>query len=124
MTRFDLKLTENKEIDLTNLKPGFVTGSDYIKQKINIELDFYFQEWFLDTRQGTQWRELVFIKGFNLAIIERHIRDRLLSIEEIREILTYNQELKKENNKNILVINFKVSTVDSDQVTILKEVVL
>lgn len=118
MTKLDLKLTDDKEIDLTNLKPVLLSGTDYIKQKLNIKLDTYFGEWFLDTRKGVKWKQLVLKKGYNLSEIELHVRNIIKEVDEVREILEYSQSLTGLK----LTINFKVSTTESDTVQILKEV--
>lgn len=83
-------LIENNTIRLT-------TGTDTIDQKIKVKLLFFFNEWFLDTRQGVPYYEKFFVKNPNIPELEVIIKDTILTTEGVIEILSFDSNFDKPN---------------------------
>ena len=84
---FDLKLNkgthdlllENNDISYTS------KDIDWVIQKIKIELQFFFGEWFLDNSLGFQWLEKVLIKNPNLNEVDDMIKLVILKYADSME---------------------------------------
>jgi len=83
-------LIENNEIRLTK-------GTETIDQKIKVKLLFFFNEWFLDTRQGVPYYEKVFVKNPNIPEIEVIIKNTILTTNGVIEMLSFDSVFDKPN---------------------------
>lgn len=86
MTEFaDFKLDEFGDLAVENNDFVLVTGSDAVRQRMQIALRHVNGECFLDRDAGTQYYEKILGKSSDLAR-RAEFRRRLLQIPEIREI--------------------------------------
>jgi hypothetical protein len=72
----DLSLDDSGQIEWVGMDPS--DAEDYarmILQRIECNLRFIRGEWYLDQRQGTPWREKVWVKNPDLKVIRRIVRD-------------------------------------------------
>lgn len=73
----------------------FVSGIDYYRQKVAIELQFFFGEWFLDTTLGIKFFEVVLIKNPDETLVNNLIKTAILDIDGMLEILEYDSVFDK-----------------------------
>lgn len=101
----DIKLDSDGNIDLSSGDIQFVEGIDFSKQSVKIRLKMAFGEWFLDTRMGVKYKELIF-SGHNtprkLERISNHLKSIILGTVGITTIKTYSQSIVKVGGKNVL----------------------
>lgn len=62
---------------------------DQTAQALRLELKLVAGEWFLDTTRGVDYFETVFVKGTQQARVESEFRDRILSVDGVRSLKTF-----------------------------------
>ncbi len=85
----DLKLNEQHDLDLNGGDLNLIAGAEKIRQQVEILLQTFLGEWFLNVEHGIPYYEKVLIKQANRAEIEAIIRDKIRSIEGVRRIQTF-----------------------------------
>lgn len=106
----DLKLTlDTHDLYWKKGDLSFTFGSCWLRQKIEVKLRFFYQEWFLDTSKGVDYYGMLFVKNPDINAIDNMIKITVLEIEEVLSMLSYqssyNAALRTMN------INFKVNSI-------------
>lgn len=103
----DIKLTNTGDIDIGAFKFEFVTGADYIIQKLAVVLRTFFGEWFLDTRAGIPYFEDILKKNYDPARIESVLKTAILDVPGVDQITAFDMNLVSPRQ---LEVNFTVNT--------------
>jgi hypothetical protein len=93
---------------LKDYQLSLVDGLDWIRQKLQIRLQFFYGEWYLDTTQGVKYFDEIFIKNPTLARIQSILRAVITDTPEVNELLEMQCEL--DNTKRQLSVKFTVNT--------------
>lgn len=110
----DLKLVDDKEdvndhdLYYENYDLGLVDEIDQIRQNLGIRLQFFYNEWFLDTSKGIKFYDIVFVKVPDLNLIASVMKTFILSTEGVLELLEYSQIYDRRLRK--LTVSCKVNT--------------
>lgn len=85
-----------------------IDNAERVAQQIQISLNFWLGEWFLNTNEGVPYLEYILVKNPN----ENHIRQILTeAIENIEGVETVkSMELTFERVKRVLTVNYTVTT--------------
>ena len=85
-----------------------IDNAERIGQQIKITLQFWFEEWFLDTTQGIPYLEYICIKNPNLQHIRQIFREAIMSVPGVDSVtqLTLNVNAKE----RILTVNYTANT--------------
>ena len=85
-----------------------IDNAERIGQQIKITLQFWFEEWFLDTTQGIPYLQYICIKNPNLQHIRQIFRKAILSVEGVEYVneLTLSVDAKQ----RILTVNYTANT--------------
>lgn len=104
----DIKLnTSTHEFDIdSDLK--MVTGQEAVAQRIKINLQFFFNEWFLDPQKGLDWFSAM-DKNYNQNFIDNMIILTITEDAEVINVLEYKTSRDKATRK--LNVSFKVLTI-------------
>ena len=105
----DIKLDKNAhDLLIENYDLSLVNGIDRVIQNLKIVIWFFFIEWYLDTSKGVRFYEDILIKNPNLPNIEVLLKDKILQVADVEEILEfdidYNAALRS------MSVTFKVRT--------------
>lgn len=106
----DLKLNDDNDIFTTGQDLTLTSEEDEVIQELNVRLQFFQEEWFLDITAGLPYLQTIFQKGTSLKTITSLFINEINEIEEVDEILEF--DLDFDNNKRVLTVTFKVQTVD------------
>lgn len=102
-----LDLLENDlRVDTFNL--SLVDGLDYIRQKLQIRLQFFYGEWFLDTTQGIKYFDEIFIKNPTLSRVQSILKAAITDTPGVNELLK--MECSIDNARRKLLVTFTVNT--------------
>jgi hypothetical protein len=91
-----------------NYDLALVEDIENVRQQLSIRLQFFYDEWFLDSTEGIKYYDVVFVKVPNLDLIASIIKTFILNTEDVLELLEYTQEFSRSLRK--LTITFKVNT--------------
>lgn len=109
----DLKLDlTTGDLLINNYDMVVVDEIDQIAQSIHIKLRTYKGEFFADTSAGMDYFNLILIKNPDMDIVATTIKEQILSVEGVREIIEYSQDLN--NALRTLTVTFKVDTIYGD----------
>jgi hypothetical protein len=72
----NLKLTNTGDLDFSSGNLGLVTGAAEVAQKLRVRYRFFLGEWYLDTRIGVPWFQVIFADGTP----EELIRSKLMKV--------------------------------------------
>jgi hypothetical protein len=82
---FDLKIDNNGDLELTDT--GDVRITESIVQAVRIRLFWFFREWRLGPALGFPYFEDVFVKNPNEAHIKGLIRDTIMGVKGVTDVL-------------------------------------
>lgn len=86
------------DLQLVNGRFRKITGKEEKAQKINARLGLFLGEWFLDSRVGSPWYEVVLVKNPDLEVVKQVFRRIIGSVEGIAEVrdvsLDFNTETR------------------------------
>ena len=74
-------------------------GGEEIRQRIQIRLKLFYQEWFLDREEGTKYYELIFLKGTSKEEVDLELQQRVQNTEGVRSISSWNSEIDERTRK-------------------------
>jgi hypothetical protein len=112
-TSHDLALVDN---DLF-----LVDGLDAIRQELDISLQFFLGEWFLDTRLGVPYFEKLLGHKPRLSAIKELFRDVIMKVNGVMSILDLNIDF--DGRERILSVSFRAGTVEGE-IDYTKELIL
>jgi hypothetical protein len=109
------KQQSDGDFDLTLGRLSLVTGSEEKAQKISNRLSIFKDEWFLDTRAGVPWFDVVLgIKNPDLEIVKRLLRKVILSVPGIIDL----PELEVEYDGAARTLTYTFRALDDEGVSI------
>jgi hypothetical protein len=88
-----------------------------VAQHVKQHLKFWEGEWFLDTTAGVPWIRFVFVKPFDRAVAEAVVKDALLSVPGVTEILAFDAAFHPER-RHFEVYGVQLQTEFDEVVTI------
>ncbi len=97
------------DLALRNFDLQLVRDAEHIRQNLAIRLQFFFEEWFLDSTEGVRYIDFVFVANPNLQNISSIMKATIQETAGVNAILRYTQTLDRRNRK--LSIAFKVDTI-------------
>jgi len=109
-------LLENGDLCFRN---GDIVLKNSVRQKINIRLKWFFQEWRWDDELGLPYFEHIFIKNPDVNQIRELIEDEIFNVEEVTEVNDVTISIDKTSRKAI--ISYEAVT---DQETYREEVAI
>lgn len=85
-----------------------IDNAERIGQQIKITLQFWFQEWFLDTTKGIPYLEHICVKNPNLQHVRQIFREAIQSVDGVDSVteLTLNVNAKE----RILTVTYTANT--------------
>ncbi|RKZ08920.1 hypothetical protein DRQ25_07830 [Candidatus Fermentibacteria bacterium] len=106
----DIKLGETShDLEFENFDLSLVKDLDYLIQKVKIKLMMFYKEWFLDTKVGMDYFNVIFGKKRNLNMIDNLIILTITEVKEVTEILEYSSEFDRASRK--LTVTFKADSI-------------
>lgn len=106
---YDLALNvDNWDLVFHNNDLMIIDNAERIGQQIKITLQFWFEEWFLDTTQGIPYLQYICIKNPNLQHIRQIFREAIQSVPDVDSVteLTLNVNAKE----RILTVTYTANT--------------
>ena len=80
----DILLTRDGDLNINDW--GDISLTNSVRQAIRIRLLWFFQEWRFAPGLGVPYWEEVFVKNPNIGRIRRHVRDQVMSVEEVQGV--------------------------------------
>jgi len=87
----------------------FVTGAEYVVQRLRIRLDIQVGEWFLDLDEGLPYKDSIFVRNPNLIVIGAFLRTRISSMPEVESIDSFSLVFTR--TTGYLKLDFQVTTL-------------
>ncbi|MEA3330597.1 MAG: hypothetical protein U9Q29_02765 [Campylobacterota bacterium] len=117
----DLKLNSKHDIHIKNSDLVLTNDEENIIQLLNIRLQFFKGEWFLDILAGIPYIDEVLVKDTSLQEIKSIFIKEILDSEGVEELLSF--EIGHDSETRVLRIDFSVKAngktfKDSVEVTI------
>lgn len=106
---YDLALNvDNWDLVFHNNDLLLIDNAERIGQQIKITLQFWFEEWFLDTTQGVPYLQYICIKNPNLQHIRQIFREAIQSVPGVDSVteLTLNVNARE----RILSVTYTANT--------------
>lgn len=85
-TKRSFLLTATGDIDISAGTLQFVAGLDAMKQAVRSSLMLFLGEWFLNTDEGTAWKQSILVKNPNLPLVKSLIRARISRVPGILSV--------------------------------------
>lgn len=108
----DIKLNSDHDILIENDALVLVDGLDAIAQDLDICLQTFQGEWFLDTRIGLPWFQKILGQKPRLNAIKSIFRDAILRVNGVSSILDLIIDF--ENTTRKLSVSFRAGTVEGE----------
>lgn len=97
------------DLVVTNYDLAMVSDADQVRQSVKMRLLTIFSEWFLDTRVGINYFEVVCTKNPNISLIDSIMKTTIIETVGVLELLSYKSELDRANRS--LSITFEANTI-------------
>jgi hypothetical protein len=81
---------------------------EYLKQKLNINLWFFFEEWYLDTSVGIPYYQNIMVKNPDISQIEAIFKKQIIDTDFVQEITSFDLKYDTQNRK--LSVSFSVKS--------------
>ncbi len=107
----DLKLNNEHDIFITGQDLTLTEPDDDVIQRLDIRLQFFEEEWFLDITAGIPYLQTIFQKGTPLTTISSIFIQDINAADGVDEVLEF--ALDFQGDDRILTVTFKVQTVNN-----------
>ena len=97
--------------DLLLDEKGDIQFTDSVSQAINIRLQWFANEWKLSPELGVPYYEDVFVKNPSELLIEENMRNAIMDVDEVEDIISFNMSLDRKLRK--LTVSYVVSVGDN-----------
>lgn len=105
----DLKLDlDTHDLYIANYDLALADDIERVRQSLTIRLKTFNGEWFLDTTQGVDYYNTVFVKTPNLSAIEAMFKSTILSTPDVNKLNSYTQTFDRKTRQ--ITIEFSVDT--------------
>ncbi len=109
----DIKLTNTNDIDLTTGDLVLLDGIEAVAQHLRIRFRFYQGEWYLDTRIGMPYFQIILLKGARINIITEIFRKAILDTPGVEKL--YSLDLSYDGATRVLSVEFEADIEGSDE---------
>jgi len=92
------------------------TIGDFARQKVQIVLRWFRNEWFADTSLGIDYFNDILIKNPDTNIIEDTLKNEILNIEEVDELTKFDLTLNTATRN--LTVEFTAKLTDGTTITV------
>lgn len=90
----DIKLTSERDIDITNGKLSLITSKDeFITQQLKIRLGTYQGEWYLDTSLGLPYFQTILKKGVDKELVDSIFKKAISDQKGVDRIVTFRSKV-------------------------------
>lgn len=79
----DILLGEKGDL---HFKDADIVLTNSVRQKINIRLKWFFQEWRWDDEAGIEYFEYMFVKNPDLEQLQEMIEDAIFDVDEVTDV--------------------------------------
>lgn len=114
-------LDSNNDLVIESGRLKLVREGSEVVQHVRTRLQFYLEEWFLDTLAGTPYLQQIFTKPVNLANIESILKTRILETPGVQRLLEFSMDYEGGSSRKLSVF-FSAETiygvVQNEEVTI------
>ena len=76
------------DLDVSSGARVFLSGADYIGQKIRQRLQFFLGEWWKDITLGVPWIQQVLVKNGSSEVVRSIVRNAILAVPGITSVTT------------------------------------
>lgn len=105
----DLAMNINtNDVIIKNGDLFIIDNAERVAQQIQISLNFWLAEWFLDTSQGVPYLEYILVKNPNQAHIQQILTKQIMQVEGIKRLIS--MDLTLLTVKRILIVEYEVET--------------
>ena len=106
---YDLALNvDNWDLVFHNNDLMIIDNAERIGQQIKITLQFWLDEWFLDTTKGIPYLQYICVKNPNLQHIRQIFRNAILSVDGVDSVTQLN--LNVNAKERILSVEYTANT--------------
>lgn len=117
-------LDSNNDFYFENKKLAIISGNntdEEILQRIKVRLKFFKDEWFLNSEHGLPYfQDILGSKNLDFNIIESILREQILQVEGVKEIL----ESSIDYDKNQREIKYSVNIVSVNNTVITEDLIV
>lgn len=106
----DLALAKNGDLYIG--PDGDFRVIDSVRQALQIKLRWIKGEWVFNQAIGTPYLQEIFQKNPNLTIVEKILREQILSVDGVHEITSF--ELSADAKTRILSCKFAVNSTEGE----------
>ena len=100
----DLKLDSNHDIYIENSDLVLTSEEENTIQLLNIRLQFFKGEWFLDILAGIPYIDEILVKGTSLQEVKSIFISEILDSEGVEELLSF--EIAHDSETRVLRVDF------------------
>ena len=86
-----------------------VSGSELVAQRLQVALQLFKGEWFLDADAGIPWYQEILEKGVDVTVVDSILRKQIVATEGVNRILKYASSIDAATR--IVSVAFTVDTV-------------
>ena len=90
------------DLEILDGTTRIVDGATYAKQRVNVSLDFFLGEWFLDKRQGIPYFRDILVRSPNAETVRSVFRRAILKTPGIVSVPTLEVKLDTTNRKCVV----------------------
>lgn len=106
---YDLAMNiATNDLTLKNNDLMLIDNAERVAQQIQITLQFWLGEWFLDTSEGVPYLEHVLVKNPNENHIRQILTEKILSVEGVNSVTS--MTLTLERIRRFLTVEYEVDT--------------
>lgn len=97
----DIQLTPDPEFDLdvSTMDLTLIAGAEQVRQQLEIKLQLWTGEWFLDTEFGTPYMQKILGKQLTMSGAIVAIRKSIMEVKDVRQILEFVYQFDNENRR-------------------------
>lgn len=118
----DLKLNDNHDIFITGQDLTLTTEDNEVIQRLDIRLQFFQEEWFLDITAGLPYLQTIFQKGTPLTTVSSLFIQEINAADGVDEVLEFNLDFQGDDR--ILTVTFKVQTINNGIISNTQEITI
>jgi len=106
----DIQLDTNNDLLIVDGDLVLVDGNrDEVIQELNIRLNFFLGEWFLDVTAGIPYFQTILKKGTSIQTVNGIFIREINAVEEVNDILDFQATFDGESR--VYRVDFKVDTI-------------
>jgi hypothetical protein len=91
-------LTDDNDLDISTGTLQFASGLQAMKQAVRSSVLLILGEWFLNTDEGTPWRQTIWVKNPNMPLVKSAMRDAITRVEGVSALnalsVDFNQQAR------------------------------